>query len=590
MHQHDTLDSTSMTSRFPDRIRPDPITVVPAILAALATLAAMPLLIARGWTLKVFAIPIAERFFSSDGVINPSSEVFLERLLSNLGWMLLVVACLVMAWGRLGRSLPAQLSEHLHGAISETRARGWWLPALASVLLAVLSAPYMTRGFGYDEIFTTIHFIDTASFWETLSSYKLFNNHVAYSLLARIARMVGGPSEAVLRVPALLLGMTTIVATWRVGLALVGRRAAGLAVLALACSPTMIAWSTSARGYTGLMACTSWALLAYLEILRERGRPATLQLTVALAVGAWFHLYGILVGLAIGAHLIWMTLTSPSHVSARAFRASWWSLVGAGLATFVLYMPVLPQLLYHVAQRRAGTFQPDFPITVLTELVGAVPGPLFVLISVFAAIGLASVHRLQGARASCLVAISLCPLLVLWLVIQPFDLYGRFFAYLLPPFLLLVARGLLDVTPQRSTVLAGIIFLWPMGEWLERAESTIVEEGYRGAASAVSGTAHHDLTVKLRPANAQTTIVAIGGGAELFDYYCDRPVVVPNDYISFLEVAAGAREMRCLYRPTSWQSDDHDAISLWFETHGRRFDFGNVCVYVWARTDDFAAH
>src|SRR6266699_1927884 len=63
------------------------------------------------------------------------------------------------------------------------------------VLAAVVRLGPLQRGLGFDELFTAIHFVQTDTIWQPATTWLTFNNHIAYSLLARLSVGVFGMRE-----------------------------------------------------------------------------------------------------------------------------------------------------------------------------------------------------------------------------------------------------------------------------------------------------------------------------------------------------------------------------------------------------------
>src|SRR5204862_2244743 len=79
---------------------------------------------------------------------------------------------------------------------------------VAVVCFCLLSFVLSTRGAGgltYDELYTYAHFVD-GSLWHSVTTVAMFNNHLAYSMLANLTTTLLGPSEFALRLPSAALG------------------------------------------------------------------------------------------------------------------------------------------------------------------------------------------------------------------------------------------------------------------------------------------------------------------------------------------------------------------------------------------------
>ena len=75
----------------------------------------------------------------------------------------------------------------------------------------------------YDEAYSLMFFVNGT--WERLFYYPLPNNHVLYTLVEKSAVLLLGQDPFVLRVPALLFGLTSIVVVFSVCRKLIGEQA-----------------------------------------------------------------------------------------------------------------------------------------------------------------------------------------------------------------------------------------------------------------------------------------------------------------------------------------------------------------------------
>ena len=112
--------------------------------------------------------------------------------------------------------------------------------------------------------------------------------------------------------------------------------------------------------------------------------------------------------------------------------------------------------------------------------------------------------------------------------------------------------------------------------WRAELPTVVDEEGYRGAALMASGA---DAT--FTPLAPDDALLAIGGGGELFSFYCDRPPLVPTEVSELEELVARGVEIRCMHRPTTWEPAAHTEIATWLATHGETRDHGTALLYVW---------
>ena len=350
--------------------------------------------------------------------------------------------------------------------------------------LAVLWQPMR-----YDESVTWAYFVGRS--WSTIvSSYQFPNNHVFFSLLAKMTSSVAPFQPWALRLPAFLAGVAVVALTWAVG-----RRfatpAVGLLGAALAAgSTTLVLYSTNARGYS-LVVALFLALLLLADRLRSSRRLSHWATFVVMgAVG----LYTIPVMLyPLGIVVVWLLLASRQTSGAERRGLGIRTVVAAlaaGALALVCYVPII---------RNAGlgalagnkfvepspwpTFIADIPRHLVeTMLTWSSPfpwwaAPLLLLLAV------AGLRRIEPAsRPSLVLASALwCGVLLVATHRAPFV---RVWLFLLPLFHLAVARGIVRVarrtrihhalvSPTAATALAALVAsLALLGDTVRRSGDT----------------------------------------------------------------------------------------------------------------------
>jgi uncharacterized membrane protein len=263
------------------------------------------------------------------------------------------------------------------------------------------------------------------------------NNHVFFSFLDHLVYSAGGSErEAVLRV----LPMLFVAASVGLLAYLLARRfgplaaAAGAAVLAT--NPTFAAVGSQVRGY-GLVVLLSVATTAILlDAIREEAPTARRRAA-----------YAVLAALGIATHLYMFLVVGVQVVLASSKRRIWEAWVPAWLAAalgLVAYAPVW-RGMRAAADASGRHFRLGFPVDVAGMALGG---------SVVAAVLLAVLVGpvLWRARRSPLVrrgALGIAgAALIVWIV-APFDLYPRFFLWLVP----LVAVGVSAAVASRRVAL-----------------------------------------------------------------------------------------------------------------------------------------
>jgi 4-amino-4-deoxy-L-arabinose transferase-like glycosyltransferase len=145
--------------------------------------------------------------------------------------------------------------------------RDWVLVFLFSLARTAFCAyRAATQSIVSDEAFTWDNFL-TGPWSQILTRYDA-NNHILYSILAKISISTFGVSEFALRLPTVLAGFFLILGTYAVLERTVRSRAIRwIALIALALDPLLLDFSVAARGYGLSLALLVWAIYFYLETL-----------------------------------------------------------------------------------------------------------------------------------------------------------------------------------------------------------------------------------------------------------------------------------------------------------------------------------
>lgn len=273
------------------------------------------------------------------------------------------------------------------------------------------------HAYGYDEGVTVGYFVQNDSLLAAVTTQRVFNNHPLLTAVDWLIWHAGGRSEAWMRVAPLIaaLGCITAVGWW-------AHRRQGLlptvGAVAIACSgPLLVEQAAQARGYAfAALAVTISTILS--ESAWRTGRWRKTAYTVCVFAGLASHLYVALVIVAHGAAIA----VGRRELLHAWFRASW---IGGLFALFV-YAPMLPTIAT-ASRDRDGSFDPDFPTTALDALFGSMVGGIVAGCLVVG--GLIASRRVEPRIV---LGVVLGLLGVVWVVVQPFDLYPRFLIWATP--------------------------------------------------------------------------------------------------------------------------------------------------------------
>jgi len=271
-----------------------------------------------------------------------------------------------MADGNTGRVAAGSSSELLWPVAGEpAEARAPWGALLALMALAtVLRSIALNQQLWYDEITTLLDFV-RMPMAHIVTTYTSQNQHMLYSVLARVAVVTFGDAAWTLRLPALLFGVLTVPALYFCARLLTTRRESLLACALLAVSYHHVWFSQNARGYTGLAFFTLVATYFFMRGAQEKSRAglkaaptnaATWRMwvgyAIALALGMYTHLTMGFIAAGHGTVYLWL-LAARSRALGRLPRNAWAPVVGfvlAGVITAALYAPVMGDMI----QRTVG--------------------------------------------------------------------------------------------------------------------------------------------------------------------------------------------------------------------------------------------
>lgn len=319
--------------------------------------------------------------------------------------------------------------------------------------------------------------VKTAALQTTLEIATRYHttNHVLAQILARWTGLIDY-SLFFLRLPSLWFGVLGVALLYRLGRSLAGPQAGLLAALLLALAPLHVGYSQEVRGYAAL-AFGALLLFFCLEgILRDGGWRYWLGYSLAAILTPYAHLFGA-APVAVSAAVLGYELGRSGRWRASEVRLRLvlcGLLVGVGLAA--LFAPLLGDIIALPAIEgwsgdiapwwQAGTWQREalgdygrlFLALSPSGELGSPGGWLFALLALIGALGLA---RRRPRSALWLLAWLIGPVLLTlagFLVFPGFYAYRRFYLFMLPPYLLLIAEAAL--WPGRRLAWGG---LWAGG-------------------------------------------------------------------------------------------------------------------------------
>jgi hypothetical protein len=322
----------------------------------------------------------------------------------------------------------------------------WLITAVGAICrLAALWQPMR-----YDESVTWAYFVGKP--WSTVvSDYQFPNNHVLFSLLAKVTSSLVPFEPWALRLPAFLAGVAIVPLTWAVGRRFTSPSVALLGAALAAGSTPLILYSANARGYSLVV-----ALFLVLLLLADRLRTTDgVGDWVAFALVGALGLYTIPVMLyPLGIVAVWLLLAALRESGTRRRRLAtgvMLSCAAAGALALVLYLPIIRSAGFgalagnkFVHASPWSVFLIELPRHITETLVTWLsPLPWWVGLPVLVVAALGVRRPEPSGRPSLALATALwCFVLLAVTHRVPFV---RVWLFLLPLFHLAVARGLMRV-------------------------------------------------------------------------------------------------------------------------------------------------
>lgn len=320
------------------------------------------------------------------------------------------------------------------------------------------------------------------------------NNHPLASALAHLFSP-GADHLFMMRWPSILVGMLSLPFVYRLGAGLFGRRVGMLALLLMVVAPVHVGYSMIVRGYIGLVTLTTISLYFLWRAVRLNRWYDWLGVAVTNLLVVYFHLFGVLAAASqLGLVAFWLLGHSLKERWERAgSQATGFHEAGGGSA---LWLPRFSETYHSLAikfglvvlllgvvylslafaQASAITSNERWPnndfqvwqdgIFSLTEDLA--PLRMFIgltaplspqgiaqyIYSFFFLMGLLILWIRQRLLAIGLVIWFAAPFIVIFVALQllgtAFYAYVRFLLYLLPPFIILVALGMVTTSDWLS--------------------------------------------------------------------------------------------------------------------------------------------
>lgn len=317
-----------------------------------------------------------------------------------------------------------------------------------------------------DELLTLVDYA-RKPLGDIVTSFPNQNQHMLYSVLARLSFDVFGESAWALRLPAVLFGTASIWALFFFGRKLLGAKEALLASALMTVSYHHIWFSQNARGYTGLLLFTLLATWFWFEALERNEWRWWLAYSAAVIFGMWVHMTMAFVVAAHG--LVYLVLwlfpgfggdkDGGVPIERRAGIkpvAAWFLSVTVTLQLYALALPEFLRVGLHEESRNSEWTNPFWVLneTIRNLSIGFAGVAVVLAGGAFVAFGWISLFR-KNRRAAVLMILP--PVFAGTLMLGlGHNLFPRFFFFAMGFGLLIVIHGLFEL-PRFAAKRLGIL-------------------------------------------------------------------------------------------------------------------------------------
>jgi mannosyltransferase len=213
-----------------------------------------------------------------------------RALLIFHGILLIGATCLINS----DYSAKSEIGDNAEATISR---KAWLIMIVLSLIAIALRLFALNSDLWTDEVFTLLDFA-RLSYGEILTGFPNQNQHMLFSLLARLSLDVFGESAWALRLPSVVFGIGSLWAMFALGRKLLGESIALLTVALMAFSYHHVWFSQNARGYMGLLFFALLAVWLWFEALKRNKSGWWAAYAAAIALGMWIHMTMIFIVIA----------------------------------------------------------------------------------------------------------------------------------------------------------------------------------------------------------------------------------------------------------------------------------------------------
>jgi len=318
----------------------------------------------------------------------------------------------------------------------------WILFPILLILSFGLRIFRINQGLWYDEIITLTKFVRLP--WnQIITSLPLPNNHILYSLLAKISVNIFGESEWSVRLPSLVIGGFTPAIAYLVLRRRVNEFSAFLTGLFLALSCWPVWFSQDARGYSGQILFTLLSQFFFLDWMGNKKSSTLILYLLSSALSVYFHLYSAFIIMAQIGFGFGQWAGNRKTTQPTVFIVPILGLILSSLP----YLPGAMGLIYYLGKEGHDLGGRWLDLNLLKDLAGFFSGAHILPVGIALwAMALFGIRRLFKKRPEiCWLYFLSAALLVAATLGLRIFIYARFFSFMIPFFYLSLAIGVDEI-------------------------------------------------------------------------------------------------------------------------------------------------
>lgn len=217
------------------------------------------------------------------------------------------------------------------------------------ILLGLMTIAFILRlynlniGIWFDEMLTHVHYMPM-TLGEIASTYDDANNHLLFTLAARISLSIFGDSIWAFRLPAVIFGVASTGALYYFARQVSSAKESLFATALFTFSYHHIWFSQNARGYTALLFFTLLSSSLLLSAIRKNSSQQWLLYAIAVCLGAYTH---VTIAFVVVAHfaIYVMCIYRNTHDLKNKWHGLLYGFIPVALMTFQAYALLLPSML-----------------------------------------------------------------------------------------------------------------------------------------------------------------------------------------------------------------------------------------------------